>query len=302
YQLLFGRAPTDAERDAAKTFLREQATVIRGSPAPLASIPFANDKMSFREGRAALLAPGSPQSRLTTQLTRATTNEFTIEAFLQLKSIYNDAQVRTIASKWSGKRGDRGWSLGVTGAKSRNKPQTLVLQLVGDQSWSASDPVEPIFSGLHVDLGKPYFVAVSVKLSEPNGITFYLRDLTNDDEPMTVVKMAHIVKSGLANNLPVVVGGRAGEGQFVFDGLIDDVRLSDVALAQEQLLFTTAAVNEHTMGMWRFEAEGPLKDHSGHGADIVAQAKPTTKEKPRATALTDFCHVLLNANEFLYVD
>jgi hypothetical protein len=302
YQLLFGRAPSEQERASAAVFLREQAKMIKTSPAPLEVIPFANDKMPFREGRAAMLAPTSSQSRLTTKLTKAIADEFTIEAFVQLKSIYSDAKVRTIASKWTGKKGDRGWSVGVTGAQSRNKPQTLVLQLAGNEAWSKNDPVEPIFSGLHIDLGKPYFVAVSVKLSEPNGITFFLKDLSNDDEPMTVVRMDHTVKSGVANNAPLVIGGRTGDPQHVFEGLIDDVRISNTALSQEQLLFTSANVGEHTMGMWRFEAEGPLKDYSGRGADIETQAKAAAKEDPRAAALTDFCHVLLNANEFLYVD
>ncbi len=302
YQLLFGRKPGAGERIAAAAFLSNQAKVIQNSPPRLEVIPFANDKMPFREGRAAMLAPASTQSRLTTKLTKSAGGEFTIEAFIQLKSIYTDGQVRTVASKWSGKRGDHGWALGVTGAQSRNKPQTLVLQLCGDQKYAATDPVEPIFSGLHIDLGKPYFVAVSVKLADPTGITFFLKDLSNDDEPMQVVNVAHKVTSGLANKSSLVIGGRAGDTQYVFDGLIDDVRFSDTALAQEQLLFTSAGVNEHTMGMWRFEAEGPLKDYSGRGADIEAHAKAVAKEDPRDAALTDFCHVLLNANEFLYVD
>lgn len=46
-----------------------------------------------------------------------------------------------------------------------------------------------------MQLNKPYFVAVSVKLSdtEPTGVTFYAKDLSNDDEPMLISQNSHRV-------------------------------------------------------------------------------------------------------------
>ena len=88
-----------------------------------------------------------------------------------------------------------------------------------------------------------------------------------------------------------------------FDGLIDDVRLSDVPLVAEQLLFTSAGVNEHTVGYWKFENDpGPYKDSSPRGHDIATHAATGAREDAPFAALVDFCHVLLNSNEFLYVD
>ncbi len=303
YRLSFGREATTAEREGAAQFLKQQFTANKTKPARSGPAAFVSDKMPFRDGPAAVLAPKSGQEQFSIPLTKRSLDaDFTIEAFVQLKSIYEDAQVRTIVSKWSGKRGQPGWALGVTGAKSRNRPQTLVLQLAGREAWSAEDPVEPVFSGLHMELGKPYFVAVSVKLDDPEGVTFHVKDLSNDDQPMQVVKTAHVVRSGIANKSPLVIGGRAGDKQHGFDGMVDDVRLSGLALKQEQLLFTSATMNEHTMGAWKFDMEAPFKDSSPNRHDIAAPAAPAVKEDPRRAALADFCHVLLNANEFLYVD
>lgn len=134
--------------------------------------------MQTREGRAAQLVPESGQERLVIPHDTAfPRGDFTIEAFVNVKSAYPTSAVRTIASKWDGNKGHPGWSLGVTGAGSRNKPQTLVLQLCGDKPWKSTDPIEPVFSGLHIDIGKPYFIAVTVNLGDTTekGITFTRR-------------------------------------------------------------------------------------------------------------------------------
>ena len=196
-------------------------------------------------------------------------------------------------------------SLGITGAGSRNKPQTLVLQLCGDKPWKPTDPVEPIFSGLHIDIGKPYFIAVSVHLDDATekGITFYAKDLTNDDEPMQSVQIAHAVTSGIACEAPLVIGGTPTGTGNLFDGLIDDVRLSDAALGAEELLVTSPSPGEHTAGYWKFEpAPSPYTDGSGHGHDISIAGQKGPQKDPRLTALIDLCHILLNSNEFLYLD
>ncbi len=46
-----------------------------------------------------------------------------------------------------------------------------------------------------------------------------------------------------------------------------------------------------------------LADASGHGyAFEAATAKTAADANPRRAALADFCHALLNASEFLYVE
>jgi hypothetical protein len=74
-------------------------------------------------------------------------------------------------------------------------------------------------------------------------------------------------------------------------------------LRQEQLLFTSAALNEHTVGYWKFEPDpGPYEDSSPAGNDITAPTVEGSRDDPTTAALVDFCHVLLNSNEFLYID
>jgi hypothetical protein len=303
YRLAFGRKPTSDEAAAAKRFLQEQAGRI---PTPRATtVAFRSDKMPYREGKAALLSPNSPMDRFEVACsTMKPTQEFTIEAFILLKSVYEDGSVRTIAAQWDGDKARPGWALGVTGKQSKDKPQTLVLQLNGATSSEAG--YEAIFSGLHIELDKPYFIAASVRLSETNeqGVIFYAKDLSNDDEPMQVARVAHRLSGPLPADVTFTMGGREREANHLWDGLLDDVRLSMVALRQEQLLLTSEAVNEQTVGYWQFETPATYhKDGSGRGHDIQPKmAPPSAKPDPRAAALADFCQVLLNANEFLYVD
>jgi hypothetical protein len=44
------------------------------------------------------------------------------------------------------------------------------------------------------------------------------------------------------------------------------------------------------------------RDSSPHQADIQPRLIEPPKIDPRAAALTDFCDVLLNSNEFIYID
>ena len=306
FRLCYGRDPSAAVLEAARNFIDQQAKEIGGGSSAAEPAAFISEKMQTREGRAAQIVPGSAQERLVVPDDSAfPRGDFTIEAFINVKSVFPTGAVRTIVSKWDGNKGHPGWSLGVTGAGSRNKPQTLVLQLCGDKPWKPTDPVEPIFSGLHIDIGKPYFIAVSVHLDDATekGITFYAKDLTNDDEPMQSVQLAHSVTSGIACEAPFVIGGQpTGQGNL-FDGLIDDVRLSDAALRLEELLFTSPSPGEHTVGYWKFDASGnPYADSSGHGRDISTAAQKAQQKDPRFAALVDFCHILLNSNEFLYLD
>ncbi|MEO6740660.1 MAG: hypothetical protein ABIP20_10425, partial [Chthoniobacteraceae bacterium] len=113
----------------------------------------------------------------------------------------------------------------------------------------------------------------------------------------------HTVTAGIANDAPLVIGGMPSGESGLFDGLIDDVRLSDAALHIEDLLFTSPSPGEHTMGFWKFESSpNPYADSSGHGHDISAARQKDMRKDPRFAALVDFCHILLNSNEFLYLD
>ena len=195
----------------------------------------------------------------------------------------------------------------MTGCRSTTSPWRR-LSCLGGRRLDGTTGEEALFSDQSIQLNKPYYVAVSVKLAangQPGTATFYAKDLSNDDEPLLTARVPHTVTGGLQNRLPLTLGGRGGEksADALFDGLLDDVRLSDAALEAERLLYTVEGVNRATIGYWQFEAKPDVfRNSTGGGLDIRPAARAGGKVDPRRAALADFCHVLLNSNAFLYVD
>ncbi|MCE9607479.1 MAG: DUF1549 domain-containing protein [Planctomycetia bacterium] len=306
FRLAFGRLPSDDERRAAAGFLVEQAKRIRPDDVPPPVVKL--DKIPFRDGSAVVLEPQGPMRRADVpESSKLPVGDFTVEAFVVLRSTYDDASVRTIAAHWNGDKQSPGWSFGVTSRKSQFKPQMLVLQLWGTDAYEQLT-YEPIFSSLNVQLNKPYFVACTVKLGEqgPTGVTFYAKDLSNDDEPLLTSQNAHRVVKIPGERGMFTIGG-CGDRVYskVWDGLVDDVRLSNVALTNEQLLLTAEQLGPTTVGFWEFEPQaGVFKDTSANKLDIRFRARDAKMSDiaPERQAWIDFCHVLLNANEFIYVD
>ncbi|MEQ1854140.1 MAG: DUF1553 domain-containing protein, partial [Chthoniobacteraceae bacterium] len=301
-RLAWGREPSSDDIAGAKKFLSAQAAIIEAREPEMRPVTLNTDKVPFREGRGVVLTSASTERLVMKNSPSFPDGDFTIEAFIVLNSLYPDGQVRTIASHWDGSKTQPGWSFGITGKQSRYKPQTLVLLLnAGDKA--AKEP-EPIFSALHLEIGKPYYVAVSVRVADrENGITFYAKDLSNDDLPLQIATVAHQSLTGVRSEADFTLGARGGKGH-VWDGIIDDVRLSRAALPAEALLLNSGQqLQEATVGYWKFEtSSGVYNDSSPRGNNIqarIAQAKPAD---PRAAAFVDFCHVLLNSNEFLYLD
>ena len=306
YRLAFGREPDSAERGAGERFLREQAGKVDTAPPLAKAVAFESEKMPYREGRAALMQPATMQNKFEVPNSgELVSKTFTIEAFVLLRSVYDDASVRTIASIWDGNASHPGWSLGVSGKQSKGKPQTLVLQLVSEP-MEGSGGLEAVFSGLTIELNRPYFIAAGVDVGDATerGITFYSKDLSNDDEPLQIAHAVHKNTMPMRVTANFIIGGRDTITHHTWDGLIDDVRLSSSVLKPEQLLLTSESVNETTMGFWRFESPTTyFKDASPRAHDIRTRLMPAgPPPDARTAALIDFCHVLLNANEFLYVD
>ncbi|MGV3720768.1 MAG: DUF1553 domain-containing protein, partial [Actinomycetota bacterium] len=303
FRLAFGRAPTAAETDGARRFLLEQAARIDVKEAGSEAAAFLYDKIPHRDGQAAVLSPDGPQSRFEVpDSPMLAPGDFTIEAFVLPRSVYETGAVRTIAAKWDGGNKSPGWGFGVTGKQSRRKPQTLVLQIIG-KKLDGSVGEEAIFSDQHIQINKPYYVSASVTLAadgKPGSVTFRVKDLSNDDEPLLSARVPHTVTGGFANRRPLLLGGRDGA---LFDGLIDDVRLSSAALDVPQLLVTTEAGSRSTVGFWQFEPKPDVfRDSAGNKLDIRPSTRKNGGVDPRRAAMEDFCHALLNSSEFLYVD
>jgi hypothetical protein len=304
-RIAWGREPSTADRSAARKFLDQQTRIVEAQEPEMKPVALTTGKMPFREGRGVVLASGGTERLVMKNSPSFPDGDFTIEAFIVLDSLYPSGSVRTIASHWDGSKNSPGWTFGVTGKQSRYKPQTLVLLLNGEGTIGGKEP-EPIFSALHLEIGKPYYVAVSVRLADrEDGITFYAKDLSNDDLPLQQATVPHKTVAGIRSEADFTLGARNDAATMhVWDGIIDDVRLSRAALPPEALLLNSGQqLRESTVGYWKFEENtGVYADSSTRGNDIqarIAQAKPAD---PRAAAFVDFCHVLLNSNEFLYLD
>lgn len=303
WRLAYARPPQPEEIEAALQFLEDQQRQLDG-PRSSGNSEIVIGRIPYRDGQAVAISPESELQRMTiAHAPQFDVDDFSIESYFQLRSIYDSGAVRTIAAKWSGQSGEPGWAFGVTGNGSRRKPQTLVMQMWGTRR-DGSFGEAAVFSDQHVALEKPYFVAATVELAgqEPGVVTFYLKDLSDDDQPMEVVRVEHEITGDLHNTQPLALGGRSRDASGWFDGLVDDVRLSRGRLDEAQLIFTSAAVADNTIGYWQFEVEpGVLQDSSDHGLPIQAARRDSTAEDPLRAAFRDLCHTILNSNEFLYV-
>ena len=298
----FGREADQTEIEAGVAFLkslvdspeadRPVVGTLAGLETPAAII---------REEDAAIQWKLADQSLLPTE-------DFTIEAVIQLDSLYADASVRTIAANWSGDTAKRGWGLGVTSTKSAYQPRNLILQLVGGEPSAAGTgkpTYEVIPSNLRPELDRPYYVAVTVDVDDASeaGVTFYLKDLSQKDSPLQSASVKHKVTGDFKAELSFAVGARAGSSNSRWNGLTTDVRLSAARLTADELLIN-GGKGRDVVGHWDFsDADQPGRDVSGNNHDLkIYGASTATKSGIPEFALTDFCHVLLNSNEFLYVD
>ncbi len=305
YRLALGRKPLDDERQAATDFLAHQEVLVRERGAEPQRVPFVAESMPYHEGPAMRFKPGSGQARLEAPMhTTLSLTEFTIEAYVLLKSIYQDGSVRTIAAQWNGVKNSPGWSLGVTGAGSQFAPRRLVLQLAG-RSTEGTPNYEPVFANLDLQLDTPYYVAAVVSLGNETegGVTFFTKNIAEPGTALRRETVTHRIRGPLPCVGPVSIGGRNDQDGHFFDGLIDDVRYSDIALPDDRLLLNTETAGEHTLGFWQFESEQKFHlDRSGNSNDLAVDYEERKPVNPSQAALEDLCHVLLNSNEFLYVD
>jgi len=304
YRLAYGRGPEPSEAEAILRFLHQRATGV-GAEAPSLPASLAVESMPGRPSQAAVLSPGSPQSRLVAPDSPALpSGDFTVEAVILLRSLYDDASVRTIVSQWDDHHQHPGWALGVTSKGSSYQPRNLILQWVGDPARNGGG-YEVLASNLRPELGKPYYVAVSVRVAETGArsATFFLQDLSSADAPLQRAEVAPRVTGHYRSTRSLVIGGRDGTQRHVWDGLIDDVRISSAALQREQLLLFDPAAGPQTAAFWRFEpAPGVDRDSTLRGHRLAVAAPTSAPADARTAALIDVSHVLLNSNEFLYVD
>ena len=312
YQLAFGRRPTPEETRAAERFLARQQQLHNGMSANPAHGGMIPDKIPFRDGQGALLEPGGISGfRAKDSAGISTQDGFTVEAFILPRSVAETAALRTIVAKWNGTHTTPGWSLGITGQKSRRTPMVLALQTVATKA-DGKIGEQPFFSGLRIQMNKPYFVAAAVTFAtpqNPGSVTFSVKDLSNDDEPLLIDTVSCDILGIPDSKVPVTLGCRTGTSPDTFHGVLDDVRFSAGVLPTAMLLLQSENQNPATRGFWRFESKPDvLADISGQGheLEVPEETRPITKNEGNApearAALAAFCHALLNSSEFLYTE
>jgi len=112
WMAVLGRPPTPQEKATAEGFLKKRAGTTQTKASEVAD-PRDGSEI-FREN--------SAHERLLISTNEKEGDEFTVEAVATLNSIDVNASVRTLASRWNGGKDSLeafGWSLGVTGEKSR---------------------------------------------------------------------------------------------------------------------------------------------------------------------------------------
>ncbi|MDG1897981.1 MAG: DUF1553 domain-containing protein [Fuerstiella sp.] len=240
----------------------------------------------------------------TTEEQLVVTAPFTFVGLMKLNSLYSDATVRTMISQWDSNNKNRGWSIGVTSEKSAYQPRNFILQVVGDAGY------EVVASGLRPELGKPYLVAVTVEQGEnKKGIAkFFLQPLDTTVGKLETAEVTFKSAAGISGKVPVVLGGRHKQSRHRWDGKLDQFALFSKVLNAEiiesvfadQLGSTTVKLHA-PVAAWDFDNENnPVADASPHGHDLnVKAALPIS---PLEKAMAELCHVLLNSNEFVYID
>lgn len=308
WQLAYARNASEMEVESALRFLSTQAALADSNRLASGQANFVPGKVPYRDGQAAMFDPAGSQSMLTVNESESLQpgETFTIEAFFVPRSVSEGAELRTIASKWSGRMTEPGWSLGITGQKSRRRPLSIALQFVG-RHRDGTVHEHPVFSDLSVQINKPYFIGAVFTPATTNGngrVLFALKDLSNDDEPLLLSTVEHEITGGFANSIPLTIGARFDSSRQSFHGVIDDVRLSSVALPPERMLHTSESIGTSTLGYWKFEPRPDVfQDSSGHGRSLNRPAVTKSPAmSPESAALADLCNALLNSSEFLYIE
>jgi hypothetical protein len=327
YRIAYGREALSTEVEGALAFIEAQTGSVS---APETATPdkfpnesglrpasqFFSETGGVKVGEKALwLQPGSRFEKLDLGAVKLPEEDFTIEVVAVLDGVYADASVNTLLSRWNGSQDEIGWSLGVTSTKSRFDPRNFILQIVGDD-FQKNRLYEVVPSGLRVPLGKPVYLAaaISARPSKDDlakgSVTFSLKDLSDPGSPLQSETIAHQIVGGLSvkDGVSALLGGRAQTGHH-WDGQLARLSVSEGVLKKEQLLvFPQRSEAESLVPEARRILDWTFAGNDGEtpapGTAWVRNAKdaaPPGVSPKLLGAVTDFCHAMLNSNEFLYL-
>jgi hypothetical protein len=288
WQLALGRLPTAGEREQAEAFLQNGATA--ESPSAPAKSPLADSPDLFKEN--------TPQERLIVQSSDLEGDEFTVQAIFQVDSIDAGSAPQSIISRWNGNKDSIeafGWNLAVTGKKSNFTPQSVIVQLVGEDD-NSNIAYEVAASHLKVELGHRYHVVVTVSCPD-HSVTFRLQDLSEPTSTSRTAVAKHAVRSKLGAGVSsLVIGGlskRSAAHQW--DGHIEAVQIAAGMPRSESASIDPV---QWPLGLVSWIATAANNSPcSWAGSD----AEPVAARDASRQALVDLCQILLNTNEFFYL-
>ena len=317
FRLAYSRPPTDEEVSGAVSFLkRQQGLIGKDKPKEAVQEDVANPvvdsaplfKNHFLAGSKAIgFKPGSAFEKIKLKPESPEKLEFTVEAVVNVEAVYPDSTVRTIAARWNGETATKGWSLGLTGAKSKHKSNNLVLQLSGDDFQGAL-VLEVLVSNVIIPDKTPYYVAASISNRPVEGqkfggtVTFYTQDLSDPNAKLVTTVVPHGIGGGYVNpERELTLGGRDGTNSALWNGWIANVAVANGSLPAEQLLISKPAAPAPRV------FQGNADVLADTYKPVMAWDKPSvavagkSSNSPKLEALADLFHTLINSNEFFYL-
>ena len=225
-------------------------------------------------------------------------DEFTVESIVKLDSVDKNAELRTLISHWDGGKASLesfGWSIDVTGQKSRYKQRNILMQLVGEDE-NANIGYKVVASDIHIEVGRRYHLVVQVS-SARHSVTFTVRDLDtpNAAAQSAVVSMDRLSKLSQGAS-PICLGGLGKRNPTrQWDGQIEALRII-AGQSADNMLNTDPEKWKAGLFIWR--AADPLRSQfTWSGADSIAGSE----DAPLLKAMTNLCQVLLTTNQFFYL-
>ncbi|MBL9144094.1 MAG: PSD1 domain-containing protein [Verrucomicrobiaceae bacterium] len=284
---VLGRQPTEQERATADAFLKTQMARVKQAP-PKNEIA-ANDQ-GFKVN--------TPHERLLVSVNDKEGDEFTVESIVKLDSVDKNAELRTLVSHWDGGKASLesfGWSIDVTGQKSRYKPRNILMLLVGEDE-NANISYQVAASDIHIEVGRRYHLVVQVS-SARHSITFTVRDLDTPGAKAesAIVQIERLSKLSQGAS-PIYLGGLGKRNPTrQWDGQIEALRIVSGQTADNML---NADPDQWKSGIFIWRAADPLRSQfTWSGAD--SEAAP--EDEPLVKAMTSLCQVLLTSNQFFYL-
>jgi len=167
-----------------------------------------------------------------------TFQDFTIEGFVRVESYTPGTNVQTIASQLRDSGNDRAWRLALAGTGSSTFSDGQLLMQISSTGVGLTNIAETTLD-FTLDLSTDYYFAAAVDFTGTNTeVTFYLQDLTNGGA-LQVATVSNAITSMHDSSANFAIGANYNaSSEDWFDGLIDEVRLSNEVLAQESLLIS----------------------------------------------------------------